>query len=678
MNVYSNIAVALCALACGAAAQAQDVVEYVNTGDFPRSPGGQFFYSADPGEQKFVDGGGAGMFKRTGNGFRASGSAPSCRFYGSVTPGPNSHFYTVDAGECAALRAAQVKPTPAGTQQWNYEGNGYNVSAPNIAADGTKSCPAGTQPVYRAYNNAFPKAGGKNAWDSNHRYSTYRADIQFLLKNENWSDEGIVLCSIGATPPPTLPTADSVAKLCVAPRADAKYGDKPGRTETEQAWLRSFIDERYLWLDEVPNTSPAIYFDNIRYFDALLTPFTTPSGKDKDRYSFALSTKEWEGFDTGDAGVGYGFDLVFISASAPRNIVVRQVEPGSPAANAGVRRGMRLQDIDGTSAINGNANVLNAAIRPRAAGQSHQFTFSDLLTGAQTTVTLVAAQITTVPVPTTKVLNTATGPVGYIVFNDFALPSEGQLAAAIAQLSTAKVKDLVLDLRYNGGGYAFIASELSYMIAGARTAGKVFSKDTYNRKRVAETNDPDSTMPFYNVASGFEGSGTQENAPLPTLNLNRVYIIGTEGTASASELVVNGLRGIDVEVILVGTTTFGKPYGFVPEDNCGTTYLAVEIQSANAKGVTDYTEGFKPTCTVADDDLTRELGDTAETRLATALAHRATGACPAGTSATDAAKSASAAPFEVLRTPRMFGTVMLPRAIDKARKAAMRSSALQR
>jgi carboxyl-terminal processing protease len=678
MNALSRTVVILCALVASAHAHAQDVVEYVNTGDFLRSPGGQFFYSADPGEQKFVDGGGAGQFKRTGNGFRAGGPTPACRFYGSVAPGPNSHFYTVDAGECEALRAAQVKPTPAGAQQWNYEGNGYSVSAPTVAGDGSKSCPVGTQPVYRAYNNAFPTSGAKNPWDSNHRYSTYRADIQFLLKNENWRDEGIVLCSIGATPQPTLPRSDTVAKRCVAPRADVKYGDKPGMTENEQAWIRSFIDERYLWLDDVPNTSPAIYFDNVRYFNALRTPFITASGKDKDRYSFALSTTEWEGFDTGDAGVGYGLDLAFISASAPRNIVVRQVEPGSPAANAGVRRGMRLQDIDGTSVINGNANVLNAAISPRAAGQSHQFTFSDLVTGASTTVTLVAAQITTVPVPKTKVLDTATGPVGYVVFNDFALPSEGQLATAFQQLSAAKVKDLVLDLRYNGGGYGFIAAELAYMIAGTRTAGKVFSKDTYNRKRVDETNDPDSTTPFYNLASGYDGSGTQANAPLPTLNLNRVYVIGTEDTASASELVINGLRGIDVEVVLIGTTTFGKPYGFVPEDNCGITYLAVEIQSANAKGVTDYTEGFKPTCTVADDDLARELGDTAETRLAAALAHRATGACPAGTAATDAAKSASATPVQVLRTPRMFGNVMLPRAVDKVRKAAMQQSLLQR
>ena len=124
------------------------------------------------------------------------------------------------------------------------------------------------------------------------------------------------------------------------------------------------------------------------------------------------------------------------------------------------------------------------------------------------------------------------------------------------------------------------------------------------------------------------------------MHLSRVYLLTTRGTCSASEAIINGLRGIDVEVIQVGTSTCGKPYGFYPADNCGTTYFTIQFQSVNAKGFGDYPDGFSPSdldrvegvevpgCAVGD-DFSQPLGSTDEAMLATALAHRETGACPA-------------------------------------------------
>jgi hypothetical protein len=172
------------------------VVEYVNTADFPSSPGGHFFYSSDRAEQSAVDHGSAGAFVRTGRSFLIGGSSPVCRFYGSVRPGPNSHFFTVDADECNALKAAQVVPTPTTVQQWNYEGIAYSTTPVSIAADGTRSCPAGTLPLYRAYNNAFPASGPRNPWDSNHRFTLVREDVTTLVAL-GWRDEGIVFCTAG-------------------------------------------------------------------------------------------------------------------------------------------------------------------------------------------------------------------------------------------------------------------------------------------------------------------------------------------------------------------------------------------------------------------------------------------------------------------------------------------------
>ncbi len=179
-------ALVLLAAVCGPVALAATVVEYVNTADFPTAPGGHYFYSADAGEQALVDSGAAGRFERTGLVFYTGGDTAVCRFYGSVSPGPNSHFFTANADECAGLRSLQVVPTPADRQQWNYEGLGFNVVAQ--AANG--SCPAGAIQVHRAYNNGFSRGV-----DSNHRYSTSRDALDALVSGAGWVHEGVVFCT---------------------------------------------------------------------------------------------------------------------------------------------------------------------------------------------------------------------------------------------------------------------------------------------------------------------------------------------------------------------------------------------------------------------------------------------------------------------------------------------------
>jgi hypothetical protein len=118
-----------------------------------------------------------------------------------------------------------------------------------------------------------------------------------------------------------------------------------------------------------------------------------------------------------------------------------------------------------------------------------------------------------------------------------------------------------------------------------------------------------------------------------------VYVLTGSGTCSASEAIINGLRGVEVDVFQIGATTCGKPYGFYPQDNCGTTYFSIEFKGVNANGFGDYADGFKPMnpqadpaqlpgCSVAD-DFTHELGDIAENRLESALTYRDLGTCPA-------------------------------------------------
>lgn len=173
---------------CGAgmldAASAVAAVTPVSVIEFYNINLDTFFITADSSEAAAIDGGSAGPgWIRTGNTFKSGGSTPVCRFYGSMSPGPNSHFYTVDASECSYLQQLQSS-TPATQKRWNFESFDF-VSTP--ATGGT--CPGGTIPVYRAYNNGFSRGV-----DSNHRITISLAAIQQMVAR-GWNNEGVVMCA---------------------------------------------------------------------------------------------------------------------------------------------------------------------------------------------------------------------------------------------------------------------------------------------------------------------------------------------------------------------------------------------------------------------------------------------------------------------------------------------------
>jgi hypothetical protein len=249
---------------------------------------------------------------------------------------------------------------------------------------------------------------------------------------------------------------------------------------------------------------------------------------------------------------------------------------------------------------------------------------------------MTSTNVTIDPVQDVAVIPTQTGPVGYLHFTDHLLVAEQQLIDAFTTFDQQGVTDLVLDLRYNGGGLLAIASEVAYMIAGnVPTAGQTFERLVFNDKHTSinpVTGGALTPMPFFNASS--------TNQALPTLDLPRVYVLTGGTTCSASESIINGLRGVNVQVIQIGSTTCGKPYGFYPEDNCGTTYFSVQFKGVNAAAFGDYPDGFAPNnrpsaggerlpgCSVAD-DFSLALGNPSEARLRTALDQRLGLACPA-------------------------------------------------
>jgi len=458
-----------------------------------------------------------------------------------------------------------------------------------------------------------------------------------------------------------LPPSSQYAAKCATPRSgiDPSTGnpfrDTAGSTGDEKIWLRAWTDELYLWYREVPNVNPTAYATPIDYFAVLKTPAITASGKPKDQYHYTYPTAEWRRLAQSGVRSGYGVQWAILASSPPRRVVAAYNEPGSPAALAGVGRGVSVLTVDGEDLSRGNdVAKLNAGLFPSASGEAHTFVLADP-DGRTRTVELVSANVESAPVQNVRTLS---GGVGYMLFNDHHATAEAALVAAVTQLQSGGIADLVLDIRYNSGGYVDIASELAYMIAGpTATQGKTFEKNRFNDKY--PTNDPVSgaalELPFH-ASTRFSMPAGQS---LPHLDLPRVFVLTGGQTCSASEAIINSLRGIDVGVIQIGSTSCGKPYGFYPRDNCGTTYFSVQFQGVNAKGFGDYDDGFVPGgngaaglpgCRVAD-DFAHELGDPAEARLAAALWYRANQTCPPSSGALQSGPSLSAEGGRMVKSP---------------------------
>jgi carboxyl-terminal processing protease len=439
-----------------------------------------------------------------------------------------------------------------------------------------------------------------------------------------------------AGPPPAswvqgqFAAESTFAAMCVNPRTgtdpgtNKPYPDAQGTLLDELNWLRSWTNDLYLWFDEVQDQNPATFTTDASYFTALKTTALSASGNPKDKFHFTYPTATWEALEASGIQAGYGANFVIIAATPPRNVVVAYTEPGSEAATApaSLSRGAQILDVDGVDLVNANdqtsVNTLNAGLTPQTVGESHTFTIRDPGSVASRAITLVSAEVTTHPVQNTHTITAPSGAlVGYMLFNDHLATAENALVTAFTQLQSAGVQDLVLDIRYNGGGLLDIASEVAYMV-GPVTGSTI------------------APVGWQATAQGFSVSSGQA---LPTLNLQRVFVLTTSGTCSASESIINSLQGVSVQVIQIGSTTCGKPYGFYPADNCAVTYFSIQFKGVNAKSFGDYTDGFTPEntlategvrvpgCSVAD-DFTHALGDSAEGLLASALSYQATGVCP--------------------------------------------------
>ncbi|MDK1290474.1 S41 family peptidase [Pseudoalteromonas umbrosa] len=483
--------------------------------------------------------------------------------------------------------------------------------------------------------------------------------------------------------------ASQFAHRCEAPRSgidpfeNTPYPDVAGTMMHEKMWLRSFSHETYLWYDEVIDNDPNAFPTVAAYFAQLKTFQKTASGQDRDQFHFSQSYEDFK--KESQDGVSASFGLTWTIPQS-RMAYVAYVNDNTPAASAGVQRGDRLLkvgDIDFATFTSEDRAQILTAFTP----QKDQVVTLTLLdrNEQEKVVTMTAQDLQLVPVNNTQVFEHQGKLVGYMQFNQFVASAQSGLVDAFTSFNQSNIDELVLDMRYNGGGLVFQASQVSYMIAGSQSNGRAFSIKTHNDKQSSK-NEP---LEF--VKQSINWTTLQYNDDLlPSPQMKRVYMLTTQDTASASESVINALRGIDVEVILIGDDTRGKPFGFAPEQNCGTVYYTIQNKSANAKGFGDYEDGFiitpqasiigetgldakVPGCRL-NDDFSKDLGDKSERLFAGALHHIATGTCPAPerqarTSYSQTAQTPSVvndkAPFYMPYQPLKHGAVYTEITTDK-------------
>jgi hypothetical protein len=359
------------------------------------------------------------------------------------------------------------------------------------------------------------------------------------------------------------------------------------------------LQDWYYWYRFLPEASPTTFADP----EALLD--TVRYRPLDNTFSYISTAAASQAFYGESQYLGFGFSMKFTVGYELRVI---DVFPASPASEVGFDRGSEILTINGKSVQktyeDGEWNTIWGG---EEAGYSVDVGFKNAAGEGKSG--RMAKRVVTIPtVPLVTVLDAGGKKTGYLVFKNFVEPSYAALDAAFAQLRDAGATELVLDLRYNGGGLIAVAQYLGGLIGGDRTSGEVFAQYVHNDKR----SDRNNAIRFPRPAAAFP--------------LNRLIVITTRSSASASELIINALKPF-MPVIVVGDNSYGKPVGQYGFRICEKMLWPVSFNVQNARNQGDYFDGFAPDCRAAD-DIAYALGDPREASLATALGYVGTGACP--------------------------------------------------
>ena len=332
------------------------------------------------------------------------------------------------------------------------------------------------------------------------------------------------------------------------------------------------MNNYYLWQQNVPDLSDT-RFTNIGQLYAEYSNFSSPRDLFEslryqpgviDRFSWIVD--DYVALENSFQGInlsnGMEFGLVRYASDATKVFgYVRYVISGSDAAAQNIARGMLFTEVDGVQLTESNYRDLLFDDNTNYTISLAEFNDGNPVT-ISTSINLSKTQLQENPVAIVKTIDEGSNKIGYLLYNQFSSSFDGELNAAFANFQSENITDLIIDLRYNGGGSVTTASYLGAMVTG-QFNGQLYSKEQWNSKVM---NALDASVFENNFTNQIINKDQNQNIilqePINSLNLNRVYFITSGSSASASELVMNSLSSY-IDVSSVGKKTIGKVQGYV-------------------------------------------------------------------------------------------------------------------
>ena len=385
-------------------------------------------------------------------------------------------------------------------------------------------------------------------------------------------------------------------------------------------WVHRNMLDYYLYYDQIPVVDPASFSSP----SALVSSIRA---NDLDRFSGVQDQAELESFFSEGGVFGGGFNWRRDSSGLPRLSVV--FEDG-PLGRAGLKRSDIIVSVNGVAWDDLSNELYDSFVGTRSDPLVATWVFREGLTGELVSVPIQFSSYTLDSVlhSQTIVHPEYNGQIGYMHLKQFIGPTESELEETFQFFSERNVSDLILDLRYNGGGFVRVAQQLASLIAGPSVEGETLVNYSNNDK-----------YSFLDTQLEFEN---ETNA----LGLSRVMVLTTGGTASASELVINSLKPF-VEVVTFGSRTSGKPFVSRSRSFCGLSLNAMAAISSNSVG-NDVLGGIEPDCNAVD-DLTRDFGvGDAETSSLEGMAKSAADFLVFGTCDSPTTIASKQAPFNTI------------------------------
>lgn len=393
-------------------------------------------------------------------------------------------------------------------------------------------------------------------------------------------------------------------------------GDREASASVQRVnkFIYTYFDAAYLWNTEIPRNIDIRYETNsFDYFDKLVY---SPD----DRWSYLTDKAEalFENYEGVETTFGYDLRLGEFTNTHTYFAILTHVYAGSPAEKAGLKRGDLLVKIDGEDITEGNYRKLFDAAQIRLQLGKLQ---ADGIALTEQVVEMKAVKTYLDPVVADKVIERGTKRIGYLCYTGFNVESHVRLVDIFRRFKEQGVTDVVLDLRYNPGGAAVTARYLSSMLVPASVLNQeaVFLREIWN----------DDYMDYYRQ-QGIDVNQYFDSGVPVNMDLNRLYVLTTGGTASASEATMVGLSSY-LDVIKIGTPTHGKYCGAMlvqpllsngkPDPEIENWAMSLIVyRFANKDGVTDFKNGFVPDYQVEDDLFhPYPLGDESDPHLAKAL-----------------------------------------------------------